>query len=196
MKKIHVLILAVALLALTGADCFLTSAQVLATFDLPNPVAIDAQDNFEIIPVDLTTIDEYNDNKDKLKGLTDVAVLGTFVNLGSAASPPGVDLPGEVTIYITPGPPTFVPSITTIVANAQRLWGPAAIGAPGTPEGTVTLGWDESAALFDNTGKDMLIDEGLGDGEFTLYSIGTGVGAQYAIDINDGFLVLVLDAGQ
>jgi hypothetical protein len=186
MKKLHVLILAVALLALTGADCFITSAQVLATFDLPNPVVIDASDNMEEILVDLSSIDDYEEHKDKLEGLTDLAILGTFVNTAGPA--------GTVEVYISADHNATFADAAAVVAGATRLWGPASIGAAGTPEGTVTLGWDESAALFDTAGRDLLIDEAKGDGRFKIFTVGTP-GGTYEIEIQDGFLVLVLDGG-
>ena len=69
--------LAVAVLA---AGCVLTSAQILVHFDLPNPVTIGSATGFYVGPVDLNTISDYAKHKDKLKGLTDLAVLGTFTN--------------------------------------------------------------------------------------------------------------------
>jgi hypothetical protein len=187
MKKIHLLILAVALLALTGADCWLTSAQVLAEFDLPNPFTIDASDNMEKVVVDLTTISEYEDNKDKLKGLTDLAVLGTFENVSGPA--------GTVDIYITPDETTNFANAGAVVAGATKLWGPASIGPSTGPNNVVTLGWDESAGLFNSAGKQILIDETKGDGHFAIFAVGTPGGA-YNIEVREGFLVLVLDAGQ
>ena len=56
------------------------------------------------------------------------------------------------------------------------------------------LGWDESAGLFNKAGKDLLISEVKGDGQFTLYT--TGSTGTFNIQIEDGELVLVLDAGK
>jgi hypothetical protein len=185
MKASRLLLAGALLGAALGNGCILTSAQILAVFDLPNPVTIDATDNMELIPVDLNTIEDYADNKDKLKGLTDLAILGTFTNTGGPA--------GTVSVYITPGVTNFA-NAGAVIAGATKLWGPASIGASGTPGGMVTLSWDQSAAMFDATGKQILIDEAKGDGEFTLYTIGTPGGA-YNVDVSEGVLVLVLDAG-
>lgn len=186
MKKIHLLVLGVAMLALTGADCFLTSAQVLATFDLPNPFTIDASDNMEELDVDLSTIDEYNDNKDKLKGLTDLAILGTFTNTSGPA--------GTVDVYISADENATFANAAAVVAGATKLWGPASIGPSTGPNNIVTLGWDESAALFNSAGKQILIDEAKGDGHFKIWTVGTP-GGTYNIRVDDAFIVLVLDAG-
>jgi hypothetical protein len=82
--------------------------------------------------------------------------------------------------------------VATIEANATKLWGPATIGATGSK---VVIGWDESAALFTEAGKNMLIKETLGDGQFTLYTTGSPTGTQNIL-VENGKVVLVLDAGQ
>jgi len=186
MKKLHVLILGVALLGLTGADCFLTSAQVLATFDLPNPFTIPATTNMAELEVDLTTIDEYQDHKDKLKGLTDLAILGTFTNIAGPA--------GTVDVYISADHNANFANAAAVIAGATKLWGPVSIGPSTGPGNVVTLGWDESAALFNSAGKQILIDEAKGDGHFKIWTVGTP-GGTYNIRVDDGFIVLVLDAG-
>ncbi|HYM80210.1 MAG TPA: hypothetical protein VEY91_02225 [Candidatus Limnocylindria bacterium] len=174
-----------ALAALTSTGCVLTSAQILASFDLPNPFTIDATDNMERVTVDLNRISDYADNKDKLKGLSDFAVLGTFTNtLGPA---------GTVTVYIDAGTTNHA-NAQAVINNATKLWGPASIGAAGSATETVTLSWDDSAALLDAAGKQIVLDEAEGDGRFTIYTVGTP-GGTYNVRVDDGFLVLVLDAG-
>lgn len=182
-----------ALAAVFATGCILTSAQILAHFDLENPVHIDASDSYERVPVDLAVDvgSDYTDNKDKLEGLTDLAILGTFVN-----ATPGTPA-GQVTCYITPGNTNYANGgEVTGSSDAVLLWGPASIGPEGTPDGTVTLDWDASAALFNTVGKQVLIDEAKGDGQFTLYFVGTSFTGGYDIRIDDGKVVLVLDAGQ
>jgi hypothetical protein len=182
-----------ALVAVLATGCIITSAQILAHFDLDNPVHIDASDSYERVAVDLAVDvgSDYTDNKDKLEGLTDLAILGTFVN-----STPGTPA-GQVTCYITAGNTTYANGGEVLSASdAVVLWGPASIGAEGTPDGTVTLDWDASAALFNTVGKQVLIDEAKGDGQFTLYFVGTSFTGGYDIEIQDGKVVLVLDAGQ
>jgi hypothetical protein len=103
---------------------------------------------------------------------------------------------GQVTIYITPGNTAYTNAGQVLAASdAVLMWGPAAIGAAGTPEGTVTLSWDASAALFNPDGKQILIDEAKGDGQFTLYCVGTAFAPGYDIEVTDGKVVLVFDAG-
>jgi hypothetical protein len=193
MKRNHRWIFAgLALSAVLATGCILTSGQILTHFDLDNPFHIDASDNFERVPVDLANDvgSDYSDNKEKLKGLSDVAILGTFTNVV-----PGTPA-GQVTVYITAGNTNYANGgQVTAASDAVLLWGPADIGAAGTPEAVVTLDWDKSAGLFNATGKRVLIDETKGDGQFTLYCVGTAFAPGYDIRVDDGKVVLVLDAG-
>ena len=185
MKKQRLLLLGlglVALVALGATGCFLTSAQILAHFALPNPFTIDGADGWERIYVDLNTVDEYKDNKDKLETISDLAIVGKFTNTDGTG--------GGVDIYITPGETNLV-GPAAIIAGATKLWGPGTIGATGSVR---TIGWDDSAALFTSAGKKILIDQSKGDGEFTLYAIGSA-GTVNHIQVDKGLLVLVLGAG-
>jgi len=186
--KTRWMVAGLALVAVLASGCIITSAQILAHFDLPNPVHIDASDDNERVPVDLAEDvgSDYSDNKDKLEDVTDLAVLGTFTNTGNQA--------GQVTVYITAGNTNYT-TASEITTNGTLLWGPAAIGPAGSPDETVTIDWDASAALFSSAGKQILIDEAKGDGQFTIYTVGTANAPGYDIQITDGKVVLVLDAG-
>lgn len=185
MKMSRLLLGGVVLAALFGNGCVITSAQILTHFDLPNPFTIvsSTADHSERIPVDLATIDEYEDHKDELKGLADLAILGKFTNVSGPA--------GGVLVYIVPSldnPPGGAPAVP---AGATLLWGPATIGATGSSR---TIDWNESAGLFNKAGKDLLLSEVKGDGRFTLYT--TGSTGTFNIHVDEGALVLVLDAAE
>jgi hypothetical protein len=179
--------LAVAAVGATG--CIITSAQILTYFELspdpPHSFQINAADPWDSLQVDLTVDvgEDYTDNKDKLKGVTDLAVLGEFTNTGGAG--------GAVTVWIT-ATETHYGDVGTITSSAQKLWGPASIGPTGDK---VVIDWDDSAALFDPVGKKLLINEVVGDGIFTIYTTGTPSGT-HDILVENGKVVLVLDAGQ
>jgi len=172
----------VAVVALGATGCFITSAQILAHFALPDPFTINGADGYERVYVDLNTVSDYKDNKDKLKTISDLAIIGKFTNTNG----PG----GGVVVYITPGN-TDLTTPAAIVAGATKLWGPGTIGATGSVR---TIGWNDSAALFTAAGKKILIQEAKGDGEFTLYTIGSP-GTSNVIRVDKGFLVLVIGAG-
>lgn len=172
----------VALVALGVTGCFITSGQILAEYELPNPVTINGADGFERVPVDLSTISAYKEHKDKLKAISDFALIGKLTN----TSGPG----GGVVIYITAGDTNLL-TPAAITAGATKLWGPGTIGAAPASR---TLTWDDSAALFTAAGKKILLAEAKGDGEFTLYTIGTP-GTSNVIQVVKGYLILVIGAG-
>ena len=177
--------LVLALAALAAAGCILTSAQILAHYELPNPFIIDSATTQTVrIDVDLNTVSEYTDNKDKLKGLSDVAIVGKFTNLSAT--------PGGVEVWITPGTTAFTTK-SEVTSGATLLWGPATVGGSGTSTAVHDVGWDESAQLFHAAGRKILIDEGLGDGQFTLYTIGTA--GVYRIRVDAGSMILTISAG-
>src|SRR6185295_9027187 len=72
------------LLAVATPGCVMGSAQFLIDFNLDNfTTSTDSAVTRE--DVDLTTEGDYNDHKDDLKGLSDVAVLGKVTNNGASA---------------------------------------------------------------------------------------------------------------
>ena len=171
-----------ALVALGVTGCFITSAQVLVHFALGNSFTINGADGYDVIPVDLNTISDYTKNKDKLKDISDLGIVGTFTNTNGTG--------GGVEFYISAGNPGLT-TPAAIRAGATKLWGPGTIGSTGT---TRTITWNDSAALFDPAGKAILINEAKGDGVFTIYSIGSP-GTVNNIRVDKGFLILVINAG-
>src|SRR5258705_12608623 len=133
------MVLGLGLAAVVATGCIITSAQILAHFDLPNPVHLNGSDDWERVPVDLAVEvgSDYSDNKDKLQGVTDLAVLGTFTNTGNQS--------GQVSVYITAGNTNYG-AASEITANGTLLWGPAAIGPARTAVGGGTVGLGHSAA--------------------------------------------------
>jgi len=187
MKKLKLLGLGLGLVALASSGCILVSAQVLAHFGLKNPFTINSTstNHTQGEPVDLNLISAYADNKEKLKGILDLAIVGKFTNVNGPAGgvevwiTPTLDFPASTEL---PGPPP---------GSAVLLWGPGTIGA--SPASRV-IGWDESAALFNAAGKALLLEQIRGDGTFTIYT--TGSVGTYNILVEDGQIVLVLDAAK
>ena len=172
------------LAALLSNGCVLTSAQILVHYDLWNPVTIVANTDWGRLAVDLNTEDDYAKHKDKLKGLTDLAILGKFTNLSGPA--------GNVTVYIDAGTTTRT-TLADITTNSTMLWGPVSIGASGTTAATLDIGWNDSAKLFNAAGRKILINQVKGTGLLTLYMVGsTGT---YQIKIERGKLILVIEGG-
>jgi len=183
MKILRTLLPAVLLatvLALPG--CILTSAQVLATFDLDNPITITGADAVEGAVVDLNTVPDYEDNRDKIDGVLDLALLGEFVHVAGQ--------PIALEVWMTRSVSNY--TLATQVMNAPdavKLWGTFTLAAGSKQRIT----WDRSAELFDDAGRKVLIEEIKGDGVFTLDALGTG--SVYSFRINNGAFVVLLDAG-
>ena len=185
MKLLRWILPSLALAAVLSSGCIIVSAQVFAHYDLPDPFTLDASsNNLHREDIDLSTVSDYQKNKDKLKGLSDLAVVGTFVNQSGPA--------GGVELWITPDDNSNFATVGEVQAGATKLWGPASIGAA---PATRKIDWNESAKLFNAAGKKILIDETLGDGKFVIYAITTGAGPN-TIDVQHGAIILVIDAGK
>lgn len=166
-------------LALFAPGCILTSGQITIDFDLPN---INATSSTGIVgeQIDLNTNSDYKDHKDNLKNIADFAVLGTFHNTGAT------DV--DVDVYMTRGLTTLTDA-SVIKSSGIKVWGSFHVPAGGSK----SIDWDGSAKLFTSAGKAALLEEAKGDGNFTLYAIGAA--GAYQFNVENGELVLVIDAG-
>lgn len=176
MKNLRWIVPALAI-ALAAPGCVLVSGQFLIDFELDDFTAT-TESAVTREDVDLTTEEDYNDHKEDLQSLSDVAVLGTLTNNGGSAI--------HVEVWMTAAPTAYT-SANEVKANATKLWGPFQVAAGASR----TVGWDESAALFTNTGKALLIQEIKGDGQFTVYAIAAE--DTYSFEVENGVLALVLD---
>lgn len=168
------------LLGLATPGCVLTSGQFLVNFNLDN-FDVSTSTTVTTENVDLTTESAYQDHKNDLKGLSDIAVLGKITNTGTTDIGVEVWMTAGATAYTTP---------TEVTTNATKLWGPFNVKAGETKQ----VDWDESAKLFSTTGKALVLGEIKGDGKFTIYAI-ANVGT-YSFKVDNGVLALVIDAGK
>jgi|KBSSwiStaDraftv2_1062776.scaffolds.fasta_scaffold46572_2 hypothetical protein len=176
MKNLRWIVPALAI-ALAAPGCVLVSGQFLIDFKLTD-FTTTTETAVSRADVDLSTEEDYNDHKDELQGLSDVAVLGTLENTGNTAINAEVWMTAGSTAYTT---------ADEVRANATKLWGPFQVAA----NSSKTVDWDTSAGLFTRTGKELLVSEIKGDGQFTLYAIAAE--ATYSFDVHNGVLALVLD---
>ena len=178
MKRHAWIILALGL-GLAFPGCILTSGQIEISFELDDAIGI-SETGLAAEVVDLSTEEEYADNKDKLEGLTDLAVLGKITNNDTN--------PLNVEVWITPDSTNHATE-TQLKADpkAMKLWGPLSLAAGASS----VVAWNESSKMFTSTGRALLLQEVKGDGKFTVYAIGsTGT---YDFSIEKGVVVLVLD---
>lgn len=171
-----------ALAALTATGCMLISGQfvVTAPFSLYglDPLTVDSPTTLAGVPIDLNEVGDYADNKDKLKDVVDLAIVGKVTNLTGTAT--------DVEVWMVANPGSPLTTETAVKAAGVKLWGALAVPA----NGSVQVDWNKSAALF--TGRQALIAEIKGDGRFDLYAIGSGA---YNFRVNGGALIAVISAG-
>ena len=177
MKSLRYALLVLPLLA---SGCILVSGQFLVNFDL-GTIQVNSPTDVVGRDVDLNDIGDYNDHKDELKGLADVAVLGMITNQGTEAI--------DVDIWMTPDFTSFTDA-ASVQGTGVRLWGPLHLD----PGESRRVDWDTSAGLFDPLGKTTLLGEVKGDGQFTVYALARS--GNYQFSVTEGQVVLVLDAGK
>jgi len=165
-----------ALAALAAAGCMLTSGQFVATYNLPDPFDVSSL-AFAGTSVDLNTISEYEDHKDELKRVEDLALVGNFTNRTSTAA--------QIEVWIVPDGSLTTLTAQQVQANGTRLWGLLVDEADTTEK----VDWDRSSALF--VGRQALIDEVKGDGHFALYVIANGA---FSVRVTEGTLIVVVGA--
>ncbi len=183
MNKLRLSMAIAGLAALMATGCVLISGQFVvtaafSTFGL-DPVTVDSPTTLAGVPVDLNEVSEYADHKDELKGVVDLALVGTVTNL--TANPTSV----EVWMVANPGAP--LTTETAVKSAGTKVWG--SLPVPGN--GSVKVDWNKSAGLF--VGRQALVSEIKGDGRFDLYAIGTGA---YAFRMDKGALIAVVSAGK
>ena len=173
------LILPILALALFAPGCILTSGQFLIDFDLPNMTATSSTGLIGE-QVDLSNDSDYKDHKNDVKAIVDYAVLGSFHNTGVT------DV--DVEVWMTRDLTTLT-AASAVTGSGIKVWGPLRVPAGGT----VTIDWDASAKMFTAAGKQALLDEAKGDGNFTLYALGAA--GTYSFDVDNGVIALVIDFG-
>ena len=177
MKNIHLWLPVMALVGLISAGCFLVTGQFTVTYEFVDPINIVSPTALAGQTIDLNTVSEYKDHKDKLKDVADLALVGQFTNLTATATSV------EVWMVATPGSPLTTDA--AVRAAGQKIWGPLNLPA----SGSVNVGWDQSAALF--TGRQAIIGQVKGDGQFALYALANGA---YSFRINKGVFIAVISA--
>ena len=183
MKIRFVAIAALLVAGLMIGGCPLISGQFQIPITLPDPIDANSASSIAGAQIDLNNESTYKDHKDNLKGLVDIALLGKVTNLGSGTV--------DVVVYMTPALTNYTSkSALDGDATKKQVWGPFSVTA-GSP---VQIKWDQSAKLFSAAGKQAILDEVKGDGQFTLYAVSSA--ATYHLQLTNGVLVVVIDAGQ
>jgi len=179
MKSLRILVPSLVLAALTATGCFLVSGQFMVTLDMDD-VTVTSAAAITGRYLDLNTEEDYEEHKDKIKNLADVALLGQVHNT--------LPTPLTLELWMTD---TNTGSLTLgdIQTQGVRVWGPLTVAG----NGTETLSWDRSAELF-GVGKAAVLDQIKSDGAFTLYAVGST--SPFQFEFTHGVFVAVISAGQ
>jgi len=154
----------------------LTSGQFVATYNLPDPLSVSSI-GFYGTEVDLNTVSDYHDHKDQLKRVEDLSLVGSFTNNNSSTA--------QIEVWIVPDASKLNLTPQQLAANGTRLWGPLTVAANATEK----VDWDRSAALF--VGRQALIDEVKGDGDFAIYVVAN---VTFNVTVTKGSLIVVVGA--
>src|SRR2546428_1600068 len=129
MKRHGWMILALGL-GLMTAGCILTSGQIQISFDLPSFIA-NSVTGINGTTIDLSSEKEYKDNKERLKDLSDLAVLGKFTNNSTSAA--------NVEVWMTTTPSNHLTE-SALMSDPTRvkLWGPFQVA----PSATKVIDWN------------------------------------------------------
>ena len=180
MKTLRIAVPVLALAALAATGCFLISGQFVVNYELQSPFTVvgGSATPFGQV-VDLNTVSEYADHKSELKRVDDLALIGEFHNNNATEA--------VVEAWIVPSGMTGL-TLVALQTNGVQLWGPLTIAA----NSTETVNWNRSATLF--KGRQTLINEIRGDGNFALYVV-TKVGG-VDITVTKGAVIAVIGAAK
>ena len=171
-----------ALAALAAAGCMLLSGQF----------------NFELCIADADDVQQLGNVRRQVRGPEHQSVTTTTTRAISSgwttwhcSGTTGTTPPSAVSVeaWIVPsGALNLTPVTLPGAAGATKLWGPLAIPA----NSTVNVDWNKSAGLF--VGRQTLIDEIKGDGQFSLYLKATG--AAFDVTLSNGAIIAVISAAK
>ncbi len=150
MKKY--LTFAMALLLLTYIAGCVASGTIIITYDIDE--FISSSVGMEVVEVDLTTNEDYNDNKDKIKSIDQVTVTGTLANLQPEDNQAEIWL-ADSGNYVTPA---------EVREDAIRIFTSPVI--PG--DSTIFISWSDGLSHIENIGA---LKDAAEEGHFWLYGL-------------------------
>ena len=169
--KRNLLLAAALLIPVIIAGC-LVSGTIVFVFDLEGLGAVGS--GMKMQYVDLTTNSDYNDNKDKLKSVDAVVLVGDIINLGNAAD--------SAEVFISDD---SLATAGEVRANATKIFVSPSLAA----HDTVRLDWSDGMAHMRNL--DAIESQLKGDGQFYIYGItNSNLAVQYALN-----LIVTITAG-
>ena len=171
--------LAAAALAVLATGCILISGQFLVQVELGD-FSVNSALPVTGMYVDLPSDGTYRDHKSEIKSLEDVALVGSVHNPGAVGL--------SVVVYLMDGN-SGLKTVNEITQQGTRVWGPLSVAAGATE----VIDWNRSSKLF-GSGKDALLDQAKGDGQFTLYAVSDG--SPFQFDFHDAVFIAVIGAAK
>jgi hypothetical protein len=177
---------ALALIAVMAiaSGCIVDSKRQTISYTVQPDSLIVASSTFPVVPchVDLNEVAAYRQLAPKIRGLTDVALLGTVKNTLATNC--------RLEWWITPDSTSFT-TAQQVRAAGSLLW----VGSDVPAKTTLVLDWNKSAGHTDQLTFGALLRELNGDGAFTLYALGSDTGSSFRFTMLGPVLVLIVDTG-
>jgi hypothetical protein len=173
--KRNILIAIALLIPIIIVGCVLTSGTKVFSVELSGWSSIPSQMQWKYIDVANESSD-YQDNKDKLKSVDEVALVGYVVNTSPSEA--------YTKIYISDNLYTTPTQVET-PGNSTLMFDSPAIAAGDS----LYLNWSDALAHVQNLS--VLRDQLLGDGQFYVYAIPTN-GSSVRYDL---FMIITVTAG-
>src|SRR4029077_6805852 len=127
-QHLRMLLPSLALALLTGTGCVLISGQFLVQLEIGD-LSINSATAVNGYYVDLSTNSTYNDHKDDIKSLEDIALVGSIHNTGLSSL--------TLNVYLLDGNPGPL-AAGTVTSTGTKVWGPLTVAAGATEK----LDWD------------------------------------------------------
>jgi hypothetical protein len=177
--RLRTTLAALAAAAVLAGGCVLVSGQFVVQYTLGD-VTVNSVSNVNGQYVDLTGNSTYNDHKDDIKSLEDIALIGSIHNTGVASS--------TISVYLVDGNPGAIPA-SQVITSGTQVWGPLTVAAGATE----TLDWKSSTKLF-GAGKATLLAHIKSGTNFSLYALSNN--SPYSFDITNAVFIAVIGAGK
>lgn len=159
--------------------CGIATGSFTFGYELDGPIS-STNANLEWESIDLTTIDDYNDHKDKIKSVDNIALVGVVHNLGNTA------VSGEVWLaYDSTYGDYGNNSPDTVRAHGTRIF-----VSPVIPTSdSLVIDWEEGLSYIENFAE---VQAAVELGQFVLYGLGDSQFFDVYIDVD---IIITITAG-
>ena len=159
-----------------AVGCGIVSGSFTIGYELDGDIH-STEATLEMEAIDLTTIEDYNDHKDNIESVDNVALVGTIYNIGNAP------VSGEV--WLVDYPDTLYDTPAEVRANGVRIF-----VSPVIPTSdSLVIDWEDGLSYIENFSD---VQAAVMLGQFVLYGLGDSDFFDVDIDID---VIITLTAG-